>query len=225
MRLDRLEVIINFLLALSCIYLMSCSDHAKETPPHGEVGVAVAPSSISGNSLGQAGSTTPVSGGPNQKGVLTATRVGIVARLENGLESNALSTIGNFRKSLGLVKSNLPTKASVLEATGFDQVELLAFAACSDLTTGTKSLMESVYGINPAGTIASNQVALVAAGMRMLDHHTAGLASQGPDSAAVSTVLTNLVIAQAAVGTNTSKMAFMTVCIAANTAGTSMLGL
>ncbi len=206
-------------------FVVGCSYHEKEIPSHGQVGVAVEPTPISNNTVAQAGPTTAVSGGANQNGVLVATGSGVVARLENGLEKNAVSTAGNFKKSLKLVNTNLPSKANIQNASGFDQVQLLAYAACSDLTTGNNPLMKTVYGVIPSATIASNQPALIAAGLRMLDQHTAGLASQGPDSAAVTTVLTNLVQAQAAVGTNTSKMAFMTVCIAVNTAGTSMLGL
>ncbi len=215
----------KYVLFVTSLALCACSEHQIEAPPHGEIGVAVAASSIPGNNISQAGPATPVTGGPNQQGVLVPTGPAIVARLENGLEKNALATRGNFEKTLGLVKTNLPARTNILNAAGFDQVELLAYAACSDLTTGKTPIMQTVYGIDSAATISANQVRLVVAGLRMLDKHTAGLASQGPDSAAVSTVLTNLVQAQAAVGTNTSKMAFMAVCIAANTAGASMLGL
>jgi hypothetical protein len=85
--------------------------------------------------------------------------------------------------------------------------------------------MQSIYGIQPSATVAANSAALVAAGVRILDAHTAGLASQGPNAAAVSTVFTNLVNNEAATSGVTSKMAFMAVCIAANSAGSTLLGL
>ena len=204
---------------------MACSDHEIPKPFHGEVGVAVAPQSITGNVLAKAGPTTAVSGGPNQTGVLVPTVTGIAARIENGLEKNSLSTKGNFSKSLAQVRTNLPKTASVTDAAGYDQVELLAYSACSDLTTGSTPLMQTVYNVQAGGTIAANQAALVAAGVRILDQHSASLASQGPASAQVNTVFTNLVASEAAVGSNTSTIAFMAVCIAANTAGAAMLGL
>jgi hypothetical protein len=119
----------------------------------------------------------------------------------------------------------LPKVSDVNQASGYDQVQLLVYAACSDLTTGGTPQMQSRYGVTPSASIATNEAALIAAGIRMLDQHSAGLASRGPASAQVSTIFTTLVQAQAAVGTNTSKMAFMAVCIAANTAGTTLLGL
>ncbi len=212
-------------MLLISVCLAACSDHEKEIPVHGQVGVAIEASAIPNNTVDQAGPSVDITGGSNQKGVLIATGLGLVTRIENGLEKNALATRGNFKKTLAQVKTNLPSKTNVTEAAGFDQVQLLTYAACSDLTTGNTPLMTSVYGVSASANIATNQAALVAAGMRMLDQHTAGLASQGPDAAAVTTVLTNLVQAQASVATNTSTMAFITVCIAANTAGTTMLGL
>jgi hypothetical protein len=126
---------------------------------------------------------------------------------------------------LAQVQSNLPDKANVDETTGYDQVEILAYAACADLTVGSKPKMQSVYGVNAGASVAQNQAALVAAGVRMMDQHTAGLASQGPAAAQVNSIFTGLVQTEASAGSNTSKMAFMAVCIAANTAGAAMLGL
>lgn len=226
MKMRTLSRPIQGIILMSLIAVLArCSDHEILGTFHGEVGVALAPQSITGNGLSKAGPTTAVSGGTNTLGVLIPTTTGIVARIENGLEKNAVSTKGSFAKSLAQVRTNLPKTADVTSAAGFDQVELLAYSACADLTTGSTPLMQSVYNVQTAGTIASNQAALVAAGVRMLDQHAAGLASQGPASAQVTTILTNLVQTEAAVGTNTSIMAFMVVCIAANTAGTAMLGL
>lgn len=206
------------------LMVSACSSH-EQTPVHGEVGVAVDPQSIKGNTLTNAGPTSAVSGGANPVGVIVPTGPGVVSRIENGLEKTVSATKSNFGKALGQLKTNLPKTSDVTGASGFDQVELLVYAACSDLTTGTTPLMQSKYNIQPNAAIATNQSALVAAGMRMLDQHTAGLASQGPGSAQVATILTTLVQNQAAVGSNTSTIAFMAVCMAANTAATTMLGL
>lgn len=144
----------------------------------------------------------------------------VVQRLQNGLEGKAPSTAGNFAKALALVKTNLPTVTDPTKATGYDQVQLLAYAACSDL----RATMQANYQVNPNGTIASNQAALVAAGVKMLDQYTAGLASQGPTASQVSQAFTNLVTTVAATQGNTSTIAFVSVCIAANVTGATMLG-
>lgn len=212
-------------LLIISLAVAGCSDHEIGPPDHGQVGVAVAPQSIAGNSMSNAGPTTSVSGGPNTLGVLIPTGPGAVSRIQNGLEMNVNPAKGNFRKSIAQVSTNLPNTTSVMLASGFDQIELLAYSACADLTTGTTPLMQSKYNILPAASVTTNQAALIAAGIRILDQHTASLASQGPDAAAVSTVFTNLVQLEASDATNTSTIAFMTVCIAANTAGSTMLGL
>ena len=217
---------IKFILILSLLTLVGCSDHENDPPQHNEVGVAVAPTSIPGNATTNAGPAAAVSGGPNVTGVVAPTASAVILRIQNGLEGSVLSTTGSFAKAVAQVSTNLPKVTDVTLASGFDQVELLAYAACADLTVnGTNSLMQTKYNVLPASTIAQNQAALIAAGIKMLDQHTAGLASQGPDAALVDTVFTNLVTTEAAVGTNTSTIAFMAVCIAANTAGVAMLGL
>jgi len=173
--------------------------------------------------------TNPIVGGDGStvpgKGALSVpTADGVVARIQNGLEKSVSSTTGNFARALTQVKGNLPKVTNPLKATGYDQIQLLAYAACSDLTTGTTPIMQSRYNINRNGTIASNQQALIAAGVRMLDKHVAGLASQSEASVKVNAALTKLVQDVAAGAGNTATIAFMSVCIAANTAGSSMMG-
>lgn len=207
------------------VLLAACSAHTVSPPFHGEIGVAVAPQSLRGNTIDKAGPASPVSGGANTLGITVPTNNAVAARIENGLEGAVKRTAGNFQRAMPQYQPNMPKVANVMNASGFDQIQLLIYAACSDLTTGTTPLMQSKYGVQPNATIATNQTALVNAGLRMLDQHTAGLATQGPDNAQLTTIFTTLVQNQAAVGTNTSKIAFMAVCIAANTAGTTMLGL
>ncbi|MGZ3722017.1 MAG: hypothetical protein ACXVA9_03740 [Bdellovibrionales bacterium] len=150
---------------------------------------------------------------------------GVVARLTNGLQNNVSPTAGNFAKSLTAVKGNLPRNADPSKASGFDQVQLLVYAACTDLTTGgTASKMKTVYGVTAASTIATNKTALLAAGIKMFDQYTAGLASQGPTSADVTASFNTLLTDVSSVTTNTSTIAFVSVCIAANTAGTTLMG-
>lgn len=162
--------------------------------------------------------------GVSGKGSLTApTAEAVIVRIQNGLESSVSPQAGNFARTLAQVKSNLPKVTDPLKSTGFDQVQLLAYGACSDLTTGNTPIMQTKYGVTKAGAIAAQQAALVAAGVKMLDQHVAGLASQSSATAAVNAAFTSLVQKVAAVQGNTSTIAFMAVCIAANTAGSSMM--
>ncbi|MGZ3721511.1 MAG: hypothetical protein ACXVA9_01190 [Bdellovibrionales bacterium] len=210
-------------LVLLSVFMVACSDHAMDPPSHDEIGAAVAAVSIRGNDTTKAGPTTAVSGGPNTLGVTGPTAENAAARIANGFEGNAPVTRGNLRQVLANVKTNLPKVTNVTSAGGYDQVQLLAYAACADIVQD--GLMQNMFNVNPNATIAANQGALVAAGLRILDNHTAALASQGPNAAQVTTVFTTLVQTEAADATNTSKMAFMAVCIAASTAGSTLLGM
>jgi hypothetical protein len=148
----------------------------------------------------------------------------VVSRLTNGLQGNASPLTGNFAKSLKQVSTNLPRVTDPSKASGYDQVELLVYAACTDLTSGgTNSAMQSKYGVTATGAIASNQTALVNAGVKMLDQYVAGLASQGPTSAQVTASFTALLTDISSQSGSTSTIAFVAVCIAANTAGSTLM--
>lgn len=216
-----MNAIFGAILITWSLILISCSEHELwPGAPHDDVGVAVAPVSISGNATNKAGPTVAVSGGGNPTGVAVPTSEGSIMRIQNGLENGVSRTQGNFSTAIGQLSTNLPKVTNVNSAAGYDNIQLLVYAACADLTRNGK--MQSMYNIVPGNTVAQNQAALIAAGIRMLDQHTAGIASGGPDTAAVTTVLTNLITAENA---NTSTMVFMTVCIAANSAGVSLLGM
>ncbi len=173
--------------------------------------------------------TTIVAGkGPalvGQGGMIVPTTEALVLRIQNGLQKNVSPLNGNFAKALASTKSNLPKSSDPTVATGYDQLQLLVYAACSDLTTGNTPLMQSKYKVNVSGSIASNQAALVAAGVQMFDQYLGGLASEGPSSGQIASAFTTMLSTISAINTNTSKIAFMSVCIAANTAGSGMLGL
>jgi hypothetical protein len=158
------------------------------------------------------------------KGSLTVpTADAIVARLKIGLENNVSPQAGNFQRSLAQVRTNLPKDTDPMKASGYDQVQLLVYAACSDLTTGNTPLMQSKYSVTKTGSIATNSANLIAAGRRMLDNYVAGLASQGPTSAEVTAALTTLVNTIAGQAGGNSTIAFMSVCMAANTAGATLM--
>jgi len=148
----------------------------------------------------------------------------VVARIRNGLDGNVTPARGGFAQTLAQVNSNLPKVSDPTKASGFDQVELLVYGACSDLTTGSTPLMKSAYDVDPKVSISANQSSLIAAGMAMLDKHTAGLASKGPPNIQVKAALTTLIQQIASDSNNNSTIAFMSVCTAANTAGVAMLG-
>lgn len=158
------------------------------------------------------------------KGSLTVpTADAVVQRIKIGLENNVNPLTGNFNRSLRQVQTNLPKDPDPMKASGFDQVQLLVYAACSDLTTGNTPLMQTRYSVTKAGTIAANSANLVNAGRRMLDQYVAGLASQSSAVTEVNAALTNLVNTIAGQAGSNSTIAFMSVCMAANTAGATLM--
>jgi hypothetical protein len=189
----------------------------------------VGTSSLSYLSTPTPGPIEPVVAGGGAKltgsGALTVpTATGTIAKIENGLQGNVSSISGNFSKAVIQLKTNLPQVSDPTKATGFDQIQLLVYAACSDLTTGSPSKMQSVYKVDPAKNITTNKSALLAAGITMLDQYVAKLASQGPTSTQVSAAVNKVIDQISAGATNTTKIAFMSVCIAVNTAGTTLMG-
>lgn len=187
---------------------------------------------VGGDLIGGGNNGAGYGAGVPGTGSLTApTSDSVVVRIRNGLEGRAnpyapANALTNFTRSLAQVRSNLPKVTDPLKVTGFDQVQLLAYGACSDLTlpNNNTAAMQAVYGVNRAGTVASNQAALVNAGLRIMDQHTAGLASNSQATAAVRSTLETLVSTVGGTAANTSTIAFMAVCIAASTAGSSLMG-
>lgn len=216
-----------FLMALT-IALTACTGNvmkSKFSSVAGHAGLAEPPPAAA--DVTPVNPEDPFSGGAGAsvagKGSMTVpTGEAVVERLKIGLENNVSPLTGNFARSLAQVKTNLPKFPDPTKATGFDQIQLLVYAACSDLTTGNTPLMQTRYGVTKAGTVTAQQAALVAAGVKMLDQYTAGLASQGPSAAQVTTALQTLV-QKVSAAPNNATIAFMSVCIAANTAGSSMM--
>jgi hypothetical protein len=178
--------------------------------------------SVSGGSLQDVtvGGATGNGTGTNVSGLGGAsapTANGVISRIQNALGVSPRA--GNFAKSITQVRTNLPQTSNPLEATGFDQVPLLVYAACSDAKMQT-------FNLSTTGTITSNSAALVAAGMTILDNALGGLASQGPLASEFQATLQNLVNTLAADQANaqTVQTAFIAVCMAATTASVSMTG-
>lgn len=225
MKLQRI-----FLASVTIVSLSACSvmmapnskkNQASTSQLTGDEGTGGGGDLIGGGANSGAGYGASVTG----VGSMTApTGDAVVQRIRNGLEGAVSPTAANFARSLAQVNTNLPKVSDPLKVTGFDQVELLAYAACSDLTTGNTPLMQTRYQVTKGAAIAAQSTNLINAGVRMLDAHSAGLASTGTAAAAVRTAFTNLVNKVGAVNTNNSTIAFMAVCVAANTAGSSMMG-
>ncbi len=220
-RMKKIVLVSSILIFGSVPFLFNSCTGIGKSMSMNAAGTAATPAPVQLSSNVVAGNGMNVAG----TGALSVpTGDAVVARIQNGLQGNVSSTTGNFAKALALLKPNLPQVTDPTKATGYDQVQLLAYAACSDLTTGKTPLMQSKYNVSPTATIATNQSALVMAGVQMLDQYTAGLASGGPTSAQVNTAFTSLVTQLTGDSTNTSTIAFVSVCIAANTAGSTLLG-
>lgn len=146
----------------------------------------------------------------------------IVGRVEIGLSEAKVNhlTSTNFKNALTQLTDNLPKTVHPLEATGYDQVPLLIYAACADVS---QAMAKSVYKVDFAVAVPAAKSSLIAAGVQMLDQHVAGLASSGPAAAGVSKVFSDLVDKEIAAGDNT-KVTFLSVCMAANEYGVAMRG-
>ncbi len=219
------------LIPLAIVALTACG---------GMIGKGVNNSSGDSNNAGGLGDGSDTTGGdliggansgagnganvPGNGSLTGPTADAVIARLKNGMNNNVNPLAGNFARTLVVVRSNLPKVTDPMKATGFDQVQLLAYGACSDLTTGTPGLMQSQYGVTKGVAVAAQSANLVAAGVRMLDAHVAGLASTSSAAPKVTAAFQALVTKVGAVAGNNSTIAFMAVCIAANTAGSSMMG-
>jgi len=145
----------------------------------------------------------------------------VVGRIQKGLGGNVSSSAGNFAKVLAQVQTNLPSVTDPTKATGLDQIPVLIYGACSDVST---SLMNSAYKVNSGTSVAANMAPLVAAGVTMVNLHVANLAAAGtPLNAQVSSIFTNLVNSDIGSGATTAQ-AFYSVCMAANSFGVGMTG-
>jgi hypothetical protein len=146
----------------------------------------------------------------------------VVGRIMKGLPSVSPAT-GNFKTALAQVQTNLPSVTDPTKATGLDQIPLLVYAACADISGNTTTLKNS-YSINSSGTVASNSASLVAAGTAMVNLHVGNLAAAGTAlNSQVNTVFTTLVNSDISAGATTVQ-AFNTVCMAANSFGVGMTG-
>ena len=182
---------------------------------------ACAPPTSDTTAGGPPDSGLPADPGTDLPGVGSAsapTADAVIGRIRNTL-IGVDPLAGNFAKAIAQVKPNLPQMTNPVQATGLDQIPLLAYAACTDTKLAS-------YNVPTTGTVSANSAALVAAGMKMLDAGLAGLASQGASSADFQTALQALVstLATDKAATQTMTTSFIAVCMASTTAAVSMAG-
>jgi hypothetical protein len=149
----------------------------------------------------------------------------IIGRLE-AVMGVAQSSQFYFNKASGTLTPTIAYSTDPTMFAGADSNMALAYAACVDNRSGAK------FGINMKLNIATPadqvtlQPQLVAAGLQILDLYTGGLANQGaakPQLTAAFNAIVAQSIANVPNGT-TTQMAWISVCTAANTAGTTLLG-
>lgn len=172
------------------------------------------------STLPQTGNPAHQVGIPGVPGASVPTSKAIALRISNGLKNAAVPTTRNFAAAMAQLGTNLPENTNPNLATGFDQVPLLAYAACSDVAPST-------YGITQTGTganITAARTALIAAGINILDQHTGGLASTGPLAGQAAAIFGKLVDDNAKITGETVLMEFISVCMTASTFGTQMMG-
>src|SRR6478609_140286 len=79
--------------------------------------------------------TDPNADVPGQGSTSVPTSDAVIGRLQVGLAGSGVSTTtGNFATVIGQVASNLPQVTNSVTAVGHDQVPILTYAACSDIT-------------------------------------------------------------------------------------------
>lgn len=168
------------------------------------------------SSLPQSGNPADQVGVPGVPGASVPTSKAISLRIMNGLNNNAVPTAKNFAASLAQLGTNLPENTNPNLATGYDQVPLLAYAACTDVAPAT-------YNIT-GNSIPNARAALIAAGVNILDRHTGGLASTGPNAAQVQAIFGQLIDDNAKIAGETVLMEWISVCMTASTFGAQMMG-
>ena len=103
-------------------------------------------------------------------------------------------------------------------ATGAGAVPLLVYAACNDVKPAS-------YGVTTTSSIATENSALVAAGLMIVNQCTANLAASGTSlNSQVSTIFSTLISSDSSNGATTAQT-FISVCTAAASFCVSMLSL
>jgi hypothetical protein len=203
--------------AMSLAALLACQKASSSSPSLLNDDPSSQPQPDPGGVTGAPGTDLPGLGSAS-----APTADGVIGRIQNALVgANPLA--GNFAKAIAQVKPNLPQVANPLQAVGLDQIPLLVYAACSDVKM-------SAYNVPNTGAISDNAAALVSEGMTILNTALGGLATDAPQSSQLQAKIQSLVDALAAdkksdgTAAQTMKTSFVSVCMAATTAGVGMVG-
>jgi hypothetical protein len=214
----RLEFYKNLALLFGAIIVLDGCNYTKDHASFGDASAAPNVSLASGCGGAAAGIGCQLQGSGASS---VPTAKGLMFRIENAMGLSAATTASSLRTTYGQIMPDLSNAADPTQFSGGDGNMMLAYAACVDSIT----INNPSWGLtakNPASN-AANQAALIAAGMKIMDQYTAGLASGGSNSAQVQTAITNIVSNSISDGA-TVREAFITVCTAANTAGSTLLG-
>lgn len=173
------------------------------------------------SSIAQADSTVTGSGVYGTPGALIPASSAVVLRITNGLRDPRGATTanvgtGNFQTAFRQFGANLPQSTNPRTATGYDQVSLLAYAACTDVPSAR-------FGVIDANSVDQNRAALIKAGTQFVDNYTGGLGSNSAYAVQVAKVFETLVAADEAEGDST-RFVFISVCMAASSFGAQMMG-
>jgi len=181
------------------------------------------PTMVQKSTLPQSGNPADQVGIPGVPGASIPTSKAISLRIMNGVKNMAVPTAGNFLASMNQLGTNLPENTNPNVATGFDQVPLLAYAACSDIAPTAYGITQTATSAAAADLTAA-RTNLIAAGVNILDQHTGGLASTGPLATGVRDIFGKLLDDNARIAGQTIRMQFISVCMTASTFGAQMMG-
>jgi hypothetical protein len=196
--------------ALSVFLLMGCNFlKNKSAFIDGSSSGAASPGGITGSGSGLSGIGD----------LSVPTGKAAFARISNGLEGNVSLYQGSLQNAYPQLVANFTNSTDPTAFSGAGANMLISYSACADVSDSHLSL----YNINTSATVAANKTALVNAGLRILDRHTANLASGSSVTAQVSAALGAIVDQSVANGVS-PKMAFVTMCTATSSAASTMLG-
>jgi hypothetical protein len=200
-------------------------------PGGGTIGGPGGPAAVTNSDIPGTGSTS------------VPTADAVATRIEVGLQGNVSRTAGSFSTAFNQFSRNLANVTNPLEATGYENISLIVYAACTDINSTiaarTPTSSPPGYGVTFGGTLAAQSANLISAGIQMVNQHTGGLASSDPAlNTQVRAVFQNLLNAHAGTAppagseyvvvnpatSRNTQSAFVSICMAANVFGVTGRG-
>jgi hypothetical protein len=233
MRVKDRNHLLNICAGLSVFALLGCNFlsskgsfldalSSSSSSPSSNTPSPSSPSGTTGSAGGGVGGITGSGVGLSGQGDLSVpTGKAAFLRISNGLEGNINIYQGgtSLSNAYPQLAPNMTNNTDPTSFSGAGANMLLSYAACVDVSNTHLSL----YNINTQTTVSANQTALVNAGLRILDHQTAGLASGSSVTPQVTAALTAIVNQSVSNGVS-PQIAFVTICTAASSAASTMLG-